>query len=893
MPSPDQSFELDPGSFEPDRKSWGPAGTDETLQRRKGSKIFAAPSEHIMANRSTIHKAPNYLGASRVNMWALEIMTRPDFENLFSALIVLNAMQMGAALLDTGDQFEIAWEISDIFFAACFIFEASVILLALGHRTFTNLWKTVSVVVTLFSVGNVVMTLTRLGDEYVMTSKVLSSLRFLLVFKLFALNRETKLIVVSMVRSFKSLKGVLIVITVICYGSTLIVFNIVGSKEDDYNEKEVLFGTSSHFTYFGTVPRTLLTLFSVLILSEWDSVARGVYEIQPWFVFFFVGFTTLTTFGLLNVLVGLVVDTVNQIHTETVERRRNADLAKQKVNIEKLMEIVFKDDDDITLDEWLDVTEDNPAVASLLGGFNVPWHFTYGDLFQIIDDDQDGHVTKMELSDGLFSLTNGDSASWFCMSQLKLSYAHADIRVLKEMVVKLVQNEPMNVGGIRTSNASAASGQSMETDFTFEKHERPRGRPIGMQIESKQGRTPPTSSDDLWRKCYSSVHSAVARHCERELDIAMQSLRGEWTRLDASSQANYLIRKKLQSAVSSESEIALGKAIDLAIAAGIDSSALSIELTYRDVLKRSQPRSLPTKEVQSAMENGDWSTALGLIVESAVVDGADKHVLATVITRISDSNNIAGAFQSGLSRSPTKMRLNDEPEKEWSFGSALANTPTQSGSLDTAIGRKLPASPIGSGSTDEANVPGRAGNIRKLPNLKTKFRNDALGDSGVETQLQLLSILQSEAYKHCSREMNKALAVLDDGKQSRSRANKVAVGDGGVDEERVFVYNQMTNAVERKSLPDLQVALTQAMVAGLDIRSFDIEIAYRDALGRYHKGTAHTVRLAVDAFQRKEWYLALELAIQICIARGADRQALLRALTKIFARPTVADSTLV
>mmetsp|Transcript_152700 Transcript_152700/g.270894 ORF Transcript_152700/g.270894 Transcript_152700/m.270894 type:complete len:150 (+) Transcript_152700:3-452(+) len=137
-------------------------------------------------------------------------------------------------------------------------------------------------------------------------------------------------------------------------------------------------------------------------------------------------------------------------------------------------------------------------------------------------------------------------------------------------------------------------------------------------------------------------------------------------------------------------------------------------------------------------------------------------------------------------------------------------------------------------------------------------------------------MLHTEASRHSSEQMSKAWEALTDSEDQRSFPLSQS-------EELFFIYNQMSSAVQKKSFYDLQRALTQAIVAGLDMRTLDVEVAYRDALARCYKDPATTIRLAVDAFRRKEWYLALDLLIQVSLARGADKQSLLRVLTKIFA----------
>merc|ERR1719456_2152451 len=65
----------------------------------------------------------------------------------------------------------------------------------------------------------------------------------------------------------------------------------------------------NNYLYFGTLPRAMFTLFNLALLTEdWDNVGRAALEKQPWLLIFLVIFLGLNTFGLMNVIVGVIVD---------------------------------------------------------------------------------------------------------------------------------------------------------------------------------------------------------------------------------------------------------------------------------------------------------------------------------------------------------------------------------------------------------------------------------------------------------------------------------------------------------------------------------------------------------------------------------------------------------
>merc|ERR1719316_267405 len=74
-------------------------------------------------------------------------------------------------------------------------------------------------------------------------------------------------------------------------------------------EYKKLSGGWDYQVYFGTVPASMYTLFQMVTLENWaDGVARHVVSNQPMMALFFLVFLLLTTFGLLNLVVGVIVE---------------------------------------------------------------------------------------------------------------------------------------------------------------------------------------------------------------------------------------------------------------------------------------------------------------------------------------------------------------------------------------------------------------------------------------------------------------------------------------------------------------------------------------------------------------------------------------------------------
>jgi len=77
-----------------------------------------------------------------------------------------------------------------------------------------------------------------------------------------------------------------------------------------------LFG-SSFPEWFGTLGQSAYSLFQIMTLESWSmGIVRPVMEIYPYAWAFFVPFIVVTTFAVVNLLVGLIVNSMQDAHHE-------------------------------------------------------------------------------------------------------------------------------------------------------------------------------------------------------------------------------------------------------------------------------------------------------------------------------------------------------------------------------------------------------------------------------------------------------------------------------------------------------------------------------------------------------------------------------------------------
>ena len=132
-------------------------------------------------------------------------------------------------------------------------------------------------------------------------SAVARLLRIFRILRIITIIPELKGIINSLFRSSASIGYVFILIFIVFY-----IFAIVGT---------ILFegAPSGLWNDLGTA---LLTLFQVMTFEGWTDVMYESMEIHPWSWMFYVLFIFLTTFTFLNMIIGIILESLNEEHKE-------------------------------------------------------------------------------------------------------------------------------------------------------------------------------------------------------------------------------------------------------------------------------------------------------------------------------------------------------------------------------------------------------------------------------------------------------------------------------------------------------------------------------------------------------------------------------------------------
>ena len=214
------------------------------------------------------------------------------FQRAVIALIVLNAVTLG---LETSDSIMASWGsiLLALDSALLYIFTAELALriYAFRGRFFRDPWGIFDLVV----VGIAWMPATG-------PLSVLRALRVLRVLRMISIIPSLRTVVEAMLHALPGMGSIVLLMALIFY-----VFAVMATK---------LYGDILP-ERFGTLGLSLYTLFQMMTLESWSEAnVRPILAQQPLAWMFFVPFILLATFVVLNLFIGVIVDSIQTLRAE-------------------------------------------------------------------------------------------------------------------------------------------------------------------------------------------------------------------------------------------------------------------------------------------------------------------------------------------------------------------------------------------------------------------------------------------------------------------------------------------------------------------------------------------------------------------------------------------------
>lgn len=224
------------------------------------------------------------------------------FQHAITALILLNAVSLG---LETSqsvmERIGPALELVDGILLWLFTIELGLRIFAFRGRFFRDPWGIFDLVV--------------VGIAWLPGSGPLSALRalrVLRVLRLISVVPSLRHVVEAMLGALPGMGSIVLLMLLIFY-----VFAVIATK---------LFGEAMP-EQFGSMGDSLFTLFQLMTLDDWANIVKPAMEAVPLALLFFLPFIILSTFVVLNLFIGVIVDSIQTLRAE----RDRAEIVAEEV----------------------------------------------------------------------------------------------------------------------------------------------------------------------------------------------------------------------------------------------------------------------------------------------------------------------------------------------------------------------------------------------------------------------------------------------------------------------------------------------------------------------------------------------------------------------------------
>lgn len=273
---------------------------------------------------STISSRPQTLP------WLRSLIEHPRFNLFITLLILLNAAMLGLETDDSiMDSYGTVLHWGDHIILTVFVAELIAKMVLYRKDFFKSGWNWFDFII-------ISISLIPASGAF----SVLRALRVFRVLRLLSVVPSLRRVVSALIRAMPGMASILAVLLVIYYVSAVLATHVFGHSQDPVLEN-----------LFGSVGRSLFTLFQLMTLEGWaENIAQPAMAVYAWSWIFFVVFIVVTSFAVLNLFIGVIVDAMNIIHEE--EGRESGELTLQQEikelrhEIAQLQQVILKGDQD-------------------------------------------------------------------------------------------------------------------------------------------------------------------------------------------------------------------------------------------------------------------------------------------------------------------------------------------------------------------------------------------------------------------------------------------------------------------------------------------------------------------------------------------------------------------
>ena len=221
-----------------------------------------------------------------------EFLEGSKFSNFIIGVIVLNAITLGLETSETA--VGVAGGLINVIDQACltiFVIELLAKLYAFRFKFFRSGWNIFDFIIVGIALAP--------GTEGL---SVLRALRILRVLRVISVAPSLRRVVEGFVTALPGMGSVFVLMAMIFYIGAVMATKLFGASFPEW---------------FGTLGLSGYSLFQIMTLESWSmGIVRPVMKEFPYAWAFFVPFIMVSTFAVVNLLVGLIVNSMQDAHAE-------------------------------------------------------------------------------------------------------------------------------------------------------------------------------------------------------------------------------------------------------------------------------------------------------------------------------------------------------------------------------------------------------------------------------------------------------------------------------------------------------------------------------------------------------------------------------------------------
>eukprot|EP00930_Biecheleria_cincta_P003928 TRINITY_DN104835_c0_g1_i1.p1 TRINITY_DN104835_c0_g1~~TRINITY_DN104835_c0_g1_i1.p1 ORF type:complete len:485 (+),score=74.51 TRINITY_DN104835_c0_g1_i1:95-1549(+) len=379
------------------------------------------------------------------------------FQIVMLFVIVANTLEIGAQQqwkVERYPRLNDVYTGVDIVFVGFYVAEVVVNLINQRLNFFSQGWNVFDMVLTLIAIYNMVAQACE--DLQKIDASGLRLLRFVRIFRLVRLMTvvpDLQMVIQGLVQAMRSLFWVLLLLFLLIYVFAVFLTMEVAEDQDDFGKTD----------YFSDMSNSMLTLVNFALLTEYGDIVRPIMNNQPVLLPVLFVFTLIASFGMMNVMIGIIVDNMSESRKALEDAKKIIDLKTASRRWRKNIhgrglsaQDVARSDDPKAVEE-----ERNKVIDEILqslidedNSINFPLGLTTEDVISLLDFDNSGGLTHEEFMTGLSRLLLGDPFQLTCLSltvigKMRREIAQFDKKVESSMLetrrqAQLVQSQVLD-----------------------------------------------------------------------------------------------------------------------------------------------------------------------------------------------------------------------------------------------------------------------------------------------------------------------------------------------------------------------------------------------------------------------------------------------------------------